>query len=628
MILLQLRLVLTNPELWRVVFQAVSMNRLDIFNILIVDDNKNNLFTLHTLIDEHLGDHIGIIEADSGINALEVLLQDRIDLILLDVQMPEMDGFETAQLIRSRKKTQHIPIVFLTAAYKSEDFRQKGFSVGAADYLTKPIDAIQLINRIKSYLRFIEQERQHSSVLEDRVQARTSELLAANNKLQQEIIERKLVEQQLQEARNQLEQRILERTEELSTTNQKLKTEINERRQAEIALKKLSRQTHLILESAGEGICGVDIQGKIMFINPAAVSMLGYQPEELVGRVQHDIMHHKRQDGSDYPHGECPVCEALKDGIIKRIDNEVFWRKSGTSFPVEYVVAPIWEDNEVIGAVVTFRDITKQKETEQFLTIAKETAEAANLAKSRFLANMSHELRTPLNAIIGYSEMLMEQAEDLGAPDLVHDLGNIQVAGKHLLSLISDILDFSKIEAGKMQLSLHEFKLAVILDTLLVSVRPQLEKARDKFTVVFDETLGLMYSDSIRVQQVLLNLLSNAAKFTQNGEVTFSAQRFTEQHIDYIKFVITDTGIGISPEQQRKLFQPFTQADASATRRYGGSGLGLSISKQLVNMMGGTIRLDSETGRGTSFTVILPASINPPHTYFRHPPSGTETDHA
>jgi CheY-like chemotaxis protein len=213
------------------------MSRSDPFNILIVDDNRNNLFTLHTLIEEHLDD-VGIVEADSGMHALEILLQDKIDLILLDVQMPEMDGFETAQMVRSRKKTQHIPIVFLTAAYKSEEFRQKGFSIGAADYLTKPIDAPQLINRIKSYLRFIEQERQHNQELEERVQSRTVELLAANSQLQQEIIERKQIEAQLQDIRNQLEQRIQERTKELSETNRHLQEEINERKQAEVALKK------------------------------------------------------------------------------------------------------------------------------------------------------------------------------------------------------------------------------------------------------------------------------------------------------------------------------------------------------------------------------------------------------
>ncbi len=182
------------------------MSQNESLNILIVDDNKNNLFTLHTLINEHL--EAQIFEAESGVLALQILLSEKIDLIILDVQMPEMDGFETAQLIRSRKKTRHIPIVFLTAAYKSEEFKQKGFAIGAADYLTKPIDTTQLISRIQSYLRFIEQERLHNQELEQKVQERTAELLETNQKLKQEIQERKEIENKLQEAHDQLEQRV------------------------------------------------------------------------------------------------------------------------------------------------------------------------------------------------------------------------------------------------------------------------------------------------------------------------------------------------------------------------------------------------------------------------------------
>lgn len=181
--------------------------------------------------------------------------------------------------------------------------------------------------------------------------------------------------------------------------------------------------------------------------------------------------------------------------------------------------------------------------------------------------------------------MLIEQAGNLGEPDLVHDLSNIQVAGKHLLNLINDILDFSKIEAGKMQLSLHEFEILPALEMVLISVRPQMEKAKNHFDVIFDELLGSMYSDSVRLQQILLNLLGNAIKFTQSGSIVFTAQRIERDNIPYIRFTITDTGIGITQEQQRKLFQPFTQADTSATRKYGGTGLGLSITKQLVNMI-------------------------------------------
>ncbi len=411
-----------------------SLNN-QIANILIVDDNKNNLFTLQTLIEEHL--EANIIQADSGALALRVLLKQPIDLIILDVQMPEMDGFETAATIRTWKKTQHIPIVFLTAAHKSEEFKQKGFEVGAADYLTKPIDAPQLIGRLKTYLRFIEQEHQHNQELERKVVARTAELL---------------------EAHNQLERRVAERTAEL----------------------------------------------------------------------------------------------------------------------VE----------------------------------AKNTAEAANYAKSRFLANMSHELRTPLNAIIGYSEMLQEEATELKMTEFVSDLQKIQTSGLGLLDLVNNVLDLSKIEAGKMELSLETFSVMALIADLRDAIHPLIAKKDNTFTTTTPDNLGEIYADQMRVRQILLNLLSNAAKFTERGFILLAATRTKQDNHDWLEFRITDNGIGMTEAQAKEVFQPFVQADSSTTRRYGGTGLGLAISKQFVDMMGGKIQVESKFGYGSTFTFSLPAQVD------------------
>ncbi len=216
---------------------------------------------------------------------------------------------------------------------------------------------------------------------------------------------------------------------------------------------------------------------------------------------------------------------------------------------------------------------------------------------------MSHELRTPLNAIIGYSEMLEEDALDAGQDDFIPDLQKIHSAGKHLLSLINDILDLSKIEAGKMELFVEPFEVRPTLDSVATTVRPLIEKNGNRLELQFDDGLGTMHSDLTRVRQVLLNLLSNASKFTENGTITLRAAREGERFV----FSVSDTGIGMTPEQQGKLFEAFSQADVSTAARYGGTGLGLAISKRFCQMLGGDISVHSEAGVGSIFTVTLPA---------------------
>ncbi|MCP4701438.1 MAG: response regulator [Gammaproteobacteria bacterium] len=549
--------------------------------ILIVDDSEKNLFTLRALIGEHIGD-VRVMEADSGEAALQLVLDETVNLIILDVQMPGMDGFETAKFLRSWKKTRHIPIVFLTAAYKSKEFRQKGFGIGAVDYLTKPIDAPQLISRIKIYLRFIEQERSH--VLK------------------------------------------------LSETNRRLEAEIVERKQARAELEELSLQNRLILDSAGEGICGMDLEGNTTFVNPTAAEMLGFKPKELIGRNQHNAIHSAKADGTLYPSEECPICQAIVDGSARRMEDEVFRRKNGTVFPVEYIVTPMKRDGEVNGAVITFGDVTERRkaelacqqarksaeQAEKAAEEARKAAEGANLAKSQFLSNMSHELRTPLNAIIGYSEILIEEAEetvaDSGKPredaEEIFDLERIHSAGKHLLGLINDILDISKIEAGKVDIYNEVFDIAGMINDVSSTVHPLVKEKVNTLETVCAEDIGVMEADLTKIRQILLNLLSNACKFTEQGIIKLLVRKEPREGGGVCCVLeVSDNGIGMTPEQQAKLFQAFTQADASTTRKYGGTGLGLAISKQFVEMMGGDIAVKSEAGKGTAFTVRLPESV-------------------
>ncbi len=244
---------------------------------------------------------------------------------------------------------------------------------------------------------------------------------------------------------------------------------------------------------------------------------------------------------------------------------------------------------------------------------AEERARAANEAKSRFLATMSHELRTPLNAVIGYSEMLQDEAVDLGVSDMIPDLKRINQAGQHLLRMVSDILDVSKIEAGKMDLHVESFDLASLIDSLTESVQPLAEANGNRLQVQCSEDLGEASTDATKVRQILYNLLSNACKFAEKGVVTLTAVRKSNGGVDVIEFEVADTGIGMTDEQIQRVFKPFTQAQESTTRRFGGTGLGLTITREFAVILGGTISVESEPGEGTTFRVRIPAYVKAPN---------------
>jgi len=232
-------------------------------------------------------------------------------------------------------------------------------------------------------------------------------------------------------------------------------------------------------------------------------------------------------------------------------------------------------------------------------------ANQANIAKSRFLANMSHELRTPLNAIIGYSDMLKEDDALAHSTACIADLGRIGIAGHHLLSIIDSILDLSKIEAGKIELDPKPVLIAELLNEVEGTMRPLAERRDNRFELSYPSTIGSMVTDAVRFRQIIINLIGNAIKFTEHGVVKLTAERFREKDREFVEFAISDTGIGMTPEQCAKLFQPFSQADSSTTRRYGGTGLGLAISKSLCTLLGGELRVESALDQGSTFTVVL-----------------------
>ena len=278
------------------------------------------------------------------------------------------------------------------------------------------------------------------------------------------------------------------------------------------------------------------------------------------------------------------------------------------------------------GPVLLVSDITRRKISEENLlrlneelTHTRDEALAASRAKSTFLANMSHELRTPLNAIIGFAEMLVEDAEHLGARHMVADLGKIRMSGTHLLELISTILDLSKVETGRMELEILEFSLVGLVERVATMLTPMVAKNRNMLAHTIAPGVDLMIGDETKIQQILFNLLSNAAKFTRDGVVRLDAQALHEDGRDWVICTVSDTGIGFRADQIDKLFQDFYQADMSTTRKYGGTGLGLAIVHRFCELMEGEVTVTSEPGIGSSFRVKLPRVLNKPP---RPPPEG------
>jgi PAS domain S-box-containing protein len=518
-------------------------------------------------------------------------------------------------------------------------------------------------------------------------------------------------------------------TEVINTTE-----DITERKQIEEALRASEEKSRLLLESVGEGIFGVDLDGKVVFINPAANRMLGYDPEELIGHGVHEKIHHSHADGSVYSKDDCPMSLTYADGAEHYIADEVLWRKDGSSFPVEYTSMPINKDKKVVGAVVTFMDITErkqmeqdlletkdrlqaiidgvhslvfikdtsgrhllvnsyfeeafgmlkedvigktdfdifepeiadqivavdrkvinsgealhlevpiphhdgsihihltekfplrnkkgevyamcglatditsQKEIEKELQKARQAAENATQAKGEFLANMSHEIRTPMNAIIGMAHLAMKT--DLTDKQFDY-VKKIDSSAKSLLGIINDILDFSKIEAGKLDMESVDFHLEDTLDNIstLVGIKTQ-DKGLELLFKTDPSVPTALVGDPLRLGQILTNLSNNAVKFTDTGEIVILTELVKKDKAQVtLKFSVQDTGIGMTPEQAAKLFQPFSQADSSTTRKFGGTGLGLTISKRLAEMMGGEIWVESEQGRGSTFSFTANFSL-------------------
>ncbi|WP_041603404.1 hybrid sensor histidine kinase/response regulator [Thioflavicoccus mobilis] len=397
------------------------------------------------------------------------------------------------------------------------------------------------------------------------------------------------------------------------------------------SLRESEARSRLLLESTGEGIYGVDAQGVCIFCNPAAARMLGYRtPGELVGRHMHETVHHAHADGRPYPAARCKANRTYRDGIPARVDDEVFWRADGTAFPVEYHSNPIHRDGRLVGAVVTFSDISARKAAEAALraahgALAEERAQLAERvrhrtqeldranvelarsaqAKDEFLAAMSHELRTPLTSILGLSETMGDgllgplSERQQKAAHMIHENGS------HLLELINDVLDMSRVASGRMSLRWDQVPVAQLCDASRRLIGPAAKRKGLAVSLEVDPRARLVRGDGRRLKQMLVNLLGNAVKFTPPGG-SIGLDVAADPERGELRFSVWDTGVGIPEEQFERLFKPFVQLDTRAARQYDGTGLGLALASGMAELHQGRIRVDSEVGEGSRFEIVLP----------------------
>lgn len=436
-----------------------------------------------------------------------------------------------------------------------------------------------------------------------------------------DITARKQAEEALRQLNQELEQRVAARTAELEEA-------LAERIHIEQALRESEERFRAIVEASPVPLIITRLtDGTILYANEPLGELVGLSAESLIGRQSPDFYY-------DPAERQRVLAEIGRRGYFH--EYEFHGKKAdGTPFWAAMTIRKVMFGGERT-LVAGLQEITELKRIQVELQQAKAWAEAANRAKSTFLANMSHELRTPLTAIIGYAELLQEDVIELGDTELTSKLTRIHTSGKHLLSLINDILDFSKIEAGKMQFYLETFDLAALINDLVLTSQSIVEKNGNTLQVLgCPKELGSMHADLTRVRQVLLNLLSNAAKFTEKGTITLTVERMKDEggtrsvknengnlsfslHPSspapgrgFILFKVSDTGIGMTADQVAGLFEPFHQADNSTTRKYGGTGLGLVISRRFCQMMGGDISVESDgPGQGSTFTVRLPALVS------------------
>jgi PAS domain S-box-containing protein len=544
--------------------------------ILMVDDRPENLMALEAIL-EPLGHEL--VRATSGEEALRQVLLHEFACILLDVQMPGMNGFETAELIKSRERSRSTPIIFLTAISKEDAFVFQGYSVGAVDYMFKPFNPDILRSKVAVFVDLY---------------LKTEQLREQEQRLRE--IERRELE--------------LEHRARLSES---------EARMAEI------------VGSAMEAIITFGDDRRITLFNAAAERMFGVTRDEAL-RKRIDDLFHAEFRGAELDR----VCEAASAAVQPAGEGDgagqpprslslTGVRAGGEEFPVEASISCLSLETERVFTMIA-RDVSERKRQEEALrqqavSLARTTSElqsvneqlqtrqveleAAMSARSRFYASMSHELRTPINAILGYSSLLLDNIYGPLAPEQARGIERANKAARHLLELVNDILDLSKIEAGKLELEIQPASFPALIQDLFVTVRPLADEHGSELALEYSgEASVTIITDPRRVRQILLNLLSNAIKFGEGKPITVCCKPLEDGGVEVD---VTDLGIGIPDEDREKIFDEFVQL--SQPNQHQGTGLGLPISRRLAKLLSGSLEVESRVGEGSTFTLLLPAKV-------------------
>lgn len=505
--------------------------------ILLVDDRAENLFALEVILSN---ENYKCVKAFSGIDAIEILCSDQdFAIILMDVHMPMMDGFEAVELIRKIENLKHVPIIFLTASMDTVQIF-KGYQAGAVDYMIKPLSPEILKAKVAVFVD------------------------------------------------------LFKKTHELSVQREQMNTLSSD----VTAQKLLSSYSLSLIEASRDPLFTISPEGKITDMNQATIKVTGVTREKLIGTDFFDYFTNPDKARKAYQ-------QVFAKGFVADYPLTIM---DGKLTDVLFNGSVYKDSSEnVLGAVLVARDITEQKIIENELLQAKKSAEDANRLKSEFLANMSHEIRTPLNAIVGFSSILKEKTA--GQKVFTEYLDNIILSSKVLLSLINDILDLSKVEAGRMIIQYQPVDLNnIILELNSVFIMKANEKGISINIQTSKDIPGCLITDEKYLRQILFNLIGNAIKFTNKGGidiiVNIVSKDIESSKVDLI-ISVKDSGIGIPADKLSGIFEPFVQVEHKNRNKYGGTGLGLSITKRLVELLGGSISVESEIDKGTTFNVVV-----------------------